>query len=81
MKRGDVSIQRGISRGLKLALINDTFEDLPTGHRNMQAANAIPCAELLVLRRAAEALALSFETLTEQQIEELNQVKNDFPRS
>ena len=78
MKRRDVSLQRGISRGLKLALINDTFADLPTGHRNMQATNAIPHEELLVLRKAAEALASSFEILRETQIEELNQVRSIF---
>ena len=79
MKRGDVSIQRGISRGLKLALINDTFEELPTGQRNMHAANVIPQEELLVLRKTAETLALSFEILTQIQIEELNQVRKSLP--
>ena len=74
MKRGDVSIQRGASRGIKLGLISGAFGDLPKGFNRRQVSSFIPSEELNGLRRDAEEEAFSYNILTQKQIAGLNQV-------
>ena len=74
MKRGDVSLQRSISRSLKMAFINGSFGELPKGYKRGQLPDAMINNELYGLRRDAEELASSYEILTQLQIANLNQV-------
>lgn len=60
--------QRSISRELKLATINGTFDELPGGHRQVSVMSALRTEELLALRITAESQASGFETLAEQDV-------------
>lgn len=75
MKRGDVSLQRSISRGLKMAFINGSFTELPKGLKRSQAPSALATEELRGLRRDAEEQVSRYEILTQLQIANLNQVR------
>ena len=75
MKRGDVSLQRSVSRGLKMAFINGSFPELPKGYKKGQVNEAIDNEELRGLHRDAEEQVLDYKVLTQLQIANLNQVR------
>ena len=75
MKRGDVTLQRSVSRSLKMALINGSFAELPRGYRKGQIPYAVLNGELFGLRRDAEEHVSGYEVLTQLQIANLNQVR------
>ena len=74
MKRGDVPLQRSISRGLRMAFINNSFTELPKGYKRGQLPDAVISNEMHGLRRDAEEQASGYEILTQVQIANLHQV-------
>ena len=75
MRRGDASLQRGISRGLKGAAVDGSFAELPTGYKKGHVTQAVMHDELRGLRRDAEEQASGYEVLARSQIADLDQVR------
>ncbi|MCJ1311656.1 hypothetical protein MMC25_005329 [Agyrium rufum] len=65
MKRGDMSLQRNVSRGLYMPESESFNEDLPTGIKPGIATKEMYPDELRRLRKLAEARATSYKVLRE----------------
>jgi hypothetical protein len=75
MKRGEIFLQRGTTRNVKMGMINGSFSDLPKGYKRTQLNDSIPTEELYGLRRDAEEQTVSHNILNQKQIAGLNQVR------
>ena len=75
MKRGDISLQRTLSRSVKNAIsISENFSELPVGLHRLVAMDVMSPEELRSLTRWAESKATTYQVLYENHVSNMSKV-------